>query len=283
MNTIICAAYNNWELSKITLDSLVKHTEQTSRIIFINNGSTDGTRNWMEKEADQGPFPAGATRHVNIVSIPYNEKAPWYKVTFVDNLTNGGCGIGRNIGARLVENDSDYITFVDNDIVATPGWDTEMILFMNAHPEVGVCGPMTNFAGTPQLLDKSRYTFPQSVDEVAPFAERFKSANRGRWAPVPNGFVIIGFCMMIRKACFDQLRLPDGGLFDERFKLYGNEDNDFCRRATQAGWRLAYFGGCYVHHWGSKSLQALAESGIDWGKQWNENKKVFEDKWKGVH
>jgi len=277
MNTIICAAFDNWELTKITLDSLLANTKMQSRIIIINNGSTDGTQKWIDSILRR-PLLAEENAIVNWANESGN--GTHNDIIFVNHSKNEGCGIGRNVGSRLIKEDSDYITFVDNDIVATDGWDTEMIRFMDSHPEVGICGPMTNFAGTPQLLNKIKFKLPQTIEEVHTFANFFKSTYKNKWSYVLDGFVIIGFCMMIRKECFNQLRNQDGSLFDERFKLYGNEDNDLCRRATSAGWRLAYYGGCYVHHWGSKSLQALADSGVDWGKQWNENRKAFDEKWK---
>lgn len=250
MNTIICAAYNNWELTKMTYDSMLATTEQPYRAIFINNGSTDKTEEWL------GSVDGTVTK--------------------ITSPINGGCGIGRNIGMRLVQSDSDYITLIDNDIVLTKGWDTEMIKFMDANPQIGICGPSTNFAGTPQLLDKKVYKLPTKLDEVEPFAQWYKDTHRGQAMMVPPGFVVIGFVMMIRKACYDALKYPDGSLFDEQFKLYGKEDNDLCVRASRAGWKMAYFRGCYVHHWGSKSLAVLGDAGY---KQWDENNKAFEKKW----
>ena len=282
MNTLICAAFNSVELTKITYESILRYTKEPYRFILIDNGSTDETSIWMSSIASaQG-------HHVwtPIGSCPDKHSV----VTLVKSPKNEGCGIGRNIGARMVKElasisaSTDYVTFIDNDIVATDGWDTEMMAFMNAHPEIGICGPSTNFAGTPQLLDKVKcahlgHPIPDRVEEVPAFAYWHRTTNKDRWAYVPPGFVIIGFCMMIRKSCLDQLMYPDGSLFDERFKYYGKEDNDLCVRATKVGWKLAYFNGCYVHHWGSKSLAQLEKSGVDWGKTWRENDAIFAEKW----
>lgn len=276
---IVCAAFNNVEMTKLTYQSLL-WTSRSSRIVLVNNGSTDGTQTWMESESGRQSIPPGDTAYLYTnVNFGDPDHENYFPIAFINNPENGGCGIGRNIGLRLVQKDDDYITLIDNDVVLTHGWDAEMTHFMDQHPEVGICGPMTNFAGTPQLLDKTRHQLPQTLEEVEPFARRFRQENLGKWSYVPPGFVVIGFCMMIRRACYEQLKYPDGSLFDERFKLYGCEDNDLCVRAVKAGWRLAYFGGCYVHHWGSKSLQALDQAGHDWGKQWRENKRLFDEKW----
>jgi hypothetical protein len=269
-NTIICAAYNNLELTKITYDSLTWKTKNSSNIILINNGSTDKTLEWMEEETVD-KIPQGGSQTVYVTVDDGLPEEVNFQVTFVNNPMNGGCGIGRNVGLRLVSSDSEYVTLIDNDIVLTQGWDTEMINYMDAHPEVGLCGPATNYAGTPQLLPKTM-GLPTKLEEIEPFSLKYKESNRGRVHGVPPGFVVIGFCMMIRKKALDQV-----GLFDEQFKLYGNEDNDYCLRMVQAGWKLMYYMGVYVHHWGGKTLSILGDEGI---RQWDENRKAFDAKWR---
>src|SRR5207244_6123700 len=55
---------------------------------------------------------------------------------------------------------------------------------------------------------------------------------------------VTGGCLMVRRACFEQL----GGL-DESFFLY-YEDVDFCRRAAAAGWGVWFDPALEVtHHW----------------------------------
>lgn len=277
-NTIICAAYNNWILTKRTHESLIDATEQESREILINNGSTDETQEWINLIAGEEIGKGATLTKFQKDLIPQNPVAyvdgSWFpgvkEVTFVNHPDNGGCGIGRNIGLRLVEPDTEYVTLIDNDIILTQGWDTEMLNFMDTHPDVGLCGPATNYAGTPQLLPKTM-GLPTKLEEIEEFAFKYKEANRGRTHGVPPGFVVIGFCMMIRKKALDQV-----GLFDEQFKLYGNEDNDYCLRMVQAGWKLMYYMGVYVHHWGGKTLSLLGAEGI---KQWGINREAFAKKW----
>lgn len=71
----------------------------------------------------------------------------------------------------------------------------------------------------------------------------------GRAIDVPTG---IGFCMYIRRDCLNEV-----GLFDvENFgKGYG-EENDFCRRAHDAGWRNLHALDTFVLHSGGVSFGA---------------------------
>lgn len=71
----------------------------------------------------------------------------------------------------------------------------------------------------------------------------------GQVVDVPTG---VGFCMYIRRAALDAV-----GLFDvENFgKGYG-EENDFCVRAAQAGWRNLHALDTFVFHSGGVSFGA---------------------------
>ncbi|ARU06287.1 glycosyl transferase family 2 [Comamonas serinivorans] len=73
------------------------------------------------------------------------------------------------------------------------------------------------------------------------------ATNPGQAVDVPTG---VGFCMYIRRDALNAL-----GLFDvEHFgKGYG-EENDFCIRAQNAGWRNLHLLDTFVHHSGGVSF-----------------------------
>ena len=75
----------------------------------------------------------------------------------------------------------------------------------------------------------------------------FAATNAGQVLDVPTG---VGFCMYIRRDCLDAV-----GHFDVKNfgKGYG-EENDFCRRAAQAGWRNLHALDTFVLHTGGVSF-----------------------------
>ena len=52
-----------------------------------------------------------------------------------------------------------------------------------------------------------------------------------------------GFCMLIRREAFEAV-----GGFDERFVGGGYEDQDFCLRLVQQGWKLGVDHRVHIHH-----------------------------------
>lgn len=73
---------------------------------------------------------------------------------------------------------------------------------------------------------------------------------------IPTG---VGFCMAVRRACLDQI-----GAFDqERFGRGYGEENDFCLRATAAGWRHVAATGLFVWHRGGTSFGEERETLVE--------------------
>ncbi len=77
----------------------------------------------------------------------------------------------------------------------------------------------------------------------------FAATLRGESCELPTA---IGFCMYIRRDALDEI-----GLFDEeRFGRGYGEENDFCMRAAERGWRHRLAADVFVFHEGSVSFGA---------------------------
>lgn len=70
---------------------------------------------------------------------------------------------------------------------------------------------------------------------------------------IPTG---IGFCMLMRRACLDEIGLLDDKLFGSGY----GEESDFCRRAVEAGWINVAAPNVFVWHRGSGSFGTRTRS-----------------------
>lgn len=129
-----------------------------------------------------------------------------------------------NLGIKACE--GDVILLNDDAILETSFGFHELEAASQAHPEYGVISAVTNVVGN--------------------LAQRPKDIGL-REEPRTLAFV----CVYIPRATIDRV-----GLLDERFggetktgRVYGWEDNDYCRRVREvAGLKLGIFDDCYVDH-----------------------------------
>lgn len=109
---------------------------------------------------------------------------------------------------------------------------------------------VTPFSNNATICSYPRFCEPNELPagwDTARLDALFAATHAGQVVDVPTG---VGFCMYIRRDSLDAI-----GLFDvENFgKGYG-EENDFCRRAAEAGWRNLHALDTFVLHTGGVSF-----------------------------
>lgn len=174
--------------------------------------------------------------------------------TYLRNDTNLGFVQTVNRGMRL-HSDRD-IVLLNSDTEVFNDWLDRMHRLAEARPEAGTVTPLSNSAticSYPFLNKDNDMLLELPFEELDLLAKR---VNAGRFVELPTA---VGFCVYIRRACIAQV-----GLFDaERFgKGYG-EENDFCRRAIEAGWKNYLAGDIFVRHVGGTSFGESKESRIE--------------------
>jgi GT2 family glycosyltransferase len=135
-----------------------------------------------------------------------------------------------NIGIRSVRPGA-YVALLNDDaLVTSDGGFWHLAQAMLSATQFGVVSATTNLAGNPQQHRR--------MDNAGKFQIRPVSKLAGHSAPV-----VAFVCAMISPEC-----LLEVGLLDERFDKYGFDDNDYCRRAHNAGFQIGVFDDCYVDH-----------------------------------
>lgn len=238
--SIIILTYNQREYTKECLEAIARNTTENHEIILVDNASSDGTPEWLEELA---------TRNTN------------YRLIL--NKENRGFAAGCNQGLAVAQ--GDYIVLLNNDVVVTAEWLTGLFECYYLEPDTGIVGPVTNNASGIQGLGMASY---QSHVELEAFAGELRK-NR-RYSRVLSRR-LVGFCMLLSRRLYQEI----GGL-DEQFGTGNFEDDDFCLRASIAGYQNVVAGDVYVHHHGSVSFKG---AGIDYNHSITNNGRIFHEKW----
>jgi O-antigen biosynthesis protein len=89
--------------------------------------------------------------------------------------------------------------------------------------------------------------------EIDAFAEQLAREHSEQVREVNR---LVGFCLMIHRDALAHL-----GPLDERFGVGNFEDDDYCTRARQAGYRLMMAKDCFVYHHGGRTFAGMGLEG----------------------
>ncbi len=166
--------------------------------------------------------------------------------TLLSNAENRGYVYSTNRGMAL-HTDRDVV-LLNSDTEVYDGWLDRLQQAAWRNRRTGTVTPLSNNAticSYPHFLHDNPYPLELAYAELDALTA---SVNAGFEVETPTG---IGFCMYITRVCMNEV-----GLFDEKVfgKGYG-EENDFCQRAIQKGWRNVIAADVFVRHWGAISFQ----------------------------
>ncbi len=172
-------------------------------IILVDDGSTDGTREWLHEFA---PL-----------------RAPPFRVLL--NERNLGFAVSNNRGVASAR--GELLALLNNDLVLLPGWLEPMLgAHLHLSARAGLIGNVQLDARTGAVdhagLDLTPTAKPVHVRNLPPRLSRLLQPVR----PMP---AVTGACVLIERAFWQQL-----GGFDEGY-VNGGEDIDLCYRARAAG------------------------------------------------
>lgn len=240
--SVIVVTWNALEHTQRCVESLLRHTDARHELIFVDNGSTDGTVDWLEDLARREP-----------------------RARVIINGANLGFAGGNNVG--LAAAGGDFMLLLNSDTVVTPGWLERLLRPALADERVGLVGPVTNNITGVQRLAEVGYD-TRTLAGLDAFAAAHAARHEGR---ADQAVWIVGFCLLIRREVVERL----GGL-DEIFGQGNYEDTDYCLRALMSGYRCMVAQDCFIHHVGSASFDA---AGVDYAAQIAGKYEIFRRKW----
>ncbi len=199
--TAVVVTYNRLSLLKRTVNCLLEQTCPLGQIYIVNNGSTDGTKEWLDSQE---------------------------QVTVIHQANVGGSG-GFYTGIQQAFQDgADWIWCMDDDVFPRPTC-LELLLKESNRPHTGILAPR-------RLLDGKIYTNDfQEYDLTHPFASMYQQRLAKQIVDSPveiKGTAFEG--PFIHRDVVDTIGLPNKDFF------IFCDDTDYCLRAVKAGFKIYY-------------------------------------------
>lgn len=223
---IIIPTWNNAEYTTRCFASVAKSTSNY-KIIWIDNGS----------DIDE----------IEIVRSFLTENDIPYIAIF--NEVNLGFVKGTNQGMHLAIKDNiDYVVLLNNDTEVYCGWLERMIKVIMNQKNAGIVGPLASPSHGWQDINNLRkkrkedfYNIPEYNKNPKSFSSIIKKQYDGESIEVyPN---VAFFCTLISKKVL--LRI---GVLSEDFDLGLGDDDDYCSRALDAGFKIFLSKDVFIFH-----------------------------------
>lgn len=209
--------WNSYDHNAACIRSLQESSYPFTRIVVVDNGSTDGSIERLEQEF----------------------RDP--QMLFIRNAKNEGFSGGQNIGLRAaLEAGADMVFSVNNDTTIDPGCLGLLVEALLRDPGAGIAGPSIMYFGNPETIwQAGGYFNLVRAGVVVPGKGR---PVRELPPEVREVSFLTGCAILIRKQVFEKV-----GMLDTSYFFYG-EDLDFDLRVRAAGMRLLFVSGARLWH-----------------------------------
>lgn len=179
-----------------------------------------------------------------------------HKLIIMDNNhRNNGFASSINMGIQL--GSGTYTVLLNNDTIVCPDWLDSLWAVSRQDPKIAVVGPLssasTQWQGVENVKKWLGIALPTSGYITS---DEYQFPSR-----------LAFWCVLIPRRFFDKV-----GLLDEQFFMYG-EDDDWCLRAQEKGFRAALDLSIVVHHthrtnYNAESQRHHHESRVRFKKKW---------------
>lgn len=241
---IVILTWNALVYTKSCIASLAAVTDHPAwRIIVVDNGSVDGTVEWLSRLEQEDP-----------------------RVTVIRNGANLGYTKACNIGIAATTADEDVVLMNNDTVLVDRRWLTVLQDLAYSEPSVGLVGARL-VDGNGQVIHLGSYMQPLTLrgQQLGGMELDINQANRAREVES-----VVFAQVYIRRDCIDRV-----GLLDEALFAYF-EDTDYCLRATRAGLKVLFAGEVSTVHHQSVSTR---ENKVDFWGIYEKSRKVFSRTW----
>jgi hypothetical protein len=203
-----------WNGLAVTQDCIASIRAHTQRVeyclIVVDNGSSDGTRQWLEAQPD---------------------------ITLIANAENAGFTRGNNQGMTAAPPGYDLLLLNNDTLITQDDWLARLREVAHADPTHGIVGCKLTWPD-----GRLQHAGTYMPDNYWGYQVGGGEADVGQYPGVRTVQGVVGACMYIRRDLYDRI----GGL-DEAFFSYF-EDSDYCLRAAMHGYKTLCVGDVRITH-----------------------------------
>lgn len=213
---LVSVVIPNWNGKKFLagcLDSLLKSNYAQMEVLIVDNGSRDGSVEFLE----QG-YPG-----VKLLKFEHNT----------------GFSVAVNAGIR--NSSGEFIALLNNDTVVEHDWISHLVEAMGKHPEIGSAGCKMLAYDNKKLLDGAGDGYRRGG---LPGRIGHREIDKGQFDQERYILGPCGGAALYRRSMLERI-----GLFDEDYFAY-LEDVDIGLRAQSAGYKCLYVPSAVIYHLG---------------------------------
>ncbi len=239
--SIVMLTWNGLDYTKQCLKSLHDRTATPPayELIVVDNGSTDGT-------------------------VEYLEKQDW--LTLIKNERNLGFVKGNNIGIAVTDSATDILLLNNDMVIIEDDWLAKLQEVAYSDSTYGIVGARLLMANG-QLLHAGTY-MPWHTFAGQQIGAMEKNVNQYNRAREVDG--IVAACVYIKREVIEKV-----GVLDEEFFSYF-EDTDYCLRVRDAGYKVILAGNVNLIHHENVSTKVNKTS---FSRIYDKSKDIFRRKW----
>lgn len=239
--SVVVLTFNNLELTQTCIQSLLQRKDyENLEVIVVDNGSTDGTEQYLEALAAEQPG-----------------------IKILLNRSNLGFAAGNNVGLSAAT--GEYLVLLNNDTEVTEGWALTLLRHLQSDPSIGIIGPVTDNIGNEARIQLT-YSDAEQMREAA---RCYTLAHIGGSFEMRT---LAFFCVMLPRRTYEKC-----GPLCVDYGLGFFEDDDYCRRVEKEGWSIRCAEDVFIHHHLSASFSKVSQSERD--KLFQTNRAIYESKW----
>ncbi len=219
--SILLTCYNHLAYLPACLESVWAQTFDDFEVIVLDDGSTDGTREWLTSGAPPSVLPGCIVPGETEGGVGGGDSGrPRPPLRIVFNERNLGTYGTLNVGLGLAT--GEFVAVLNDDDLWAPTKLEREIAMLDAHPEVGLVhtdGHFIDGDGRRTEGNPLGFAFPRT--ETGDVLLALIGANK-----------IIASAVLVRRQCFDEV-----GVFDEAY--FGSGDWQMWLRVAER-WAVGY-------------------------------------------